>query len=785
MRRLLPLFLFVFLFNTAYSQPLSVLSGSVVDDKAQPVAGATVYLLGTNYAANTGTSGKFNIKNITPGAYVMHISGIGYAEINKPVVVNGSSQDIAIVLNKTGIQLSEVTVTAQKQEEDPQHIPISITTLSAKQVQDYQLWDAKGITAIVPNLYSANPGDNRNVTAIRGIATTSYDPAVATYIDGINQYGLDTYISQLYDVDRIEILRGPQGTLYGRNAMGGVINIITKQPSNIFNGFAGVDIGNYGEQRYTLGFRAPLIKDKLYFGAAGLFSAMNGFYTNVYNNTKFDKQHYFLGNYYLKFIANPRLSFTANFKNEENRNNGAFTLSPSIAEALSNPFVVDQNAVAKMIDNTLQASLTANYNGSSFKFTSQSSFQQNRRTYATPIDGDFSPIDGVSVINNYGGSWNREQTLIQEFYFSSPTASVSHLKWTAGTYGFYHYSPDKQGTYFGNDAADVGSPISDFTSVNTNVGRNYGVAFYGQATYTISPQWDVTAGLRYDYEHKKLLVNGQFVQGGQSVTTQADTSSHVSYRAFTPEFKLAYHVSQTNNLYVNYSRGFRAGGISELGSDPSQPPLYSYKPEYSNNYEAGSKNTFFENRLQVNIALFYTLVTDAQVPTLLLPQALTITKNAGRLSSKGAELEAVAKPLKGLDIGYDFGYTHARYTDLVVGNNGAEVNLKGNKQVFTPDFTSMLALQYGYDLSSINDVKLVARGEWRALGNQYFDLANQQEQKAYSLFNTRLGIATKKYRLFLWANNVANKRYVDYAYDFGAAHLGNPRTFGVSAGVNF
>jgi iron complex outermembrane receptor protein len=213
--------------------------------------------------------------------------------------------------------------------------------------------------------------------------------------------------------------------------------------------------------------------------------------------------------------------------------------------------------------------------------------------------------------------------------------------------------------------------------------------------------------------------------------------------------------------------------------------LYTFKPEYSNNYEIGSKNSFLDNKLRVNIAAFYTRVTDAQVPTLILPDAITVTKNAGKLNSKGVELELNATPVKGLAFDYNFGYTHARYTDLAVGNNGEIVDLKGNRQVYTPNVTSMLAIQYGYDLGGPQKVKLVARGEWRYLGNEYFDLANQIEQKAYSKFNARLGVDTKNFSLFLWESNIANKKYIDYAYDFGASHLGNPRTYGVSLSTNF
>ncbi|MDN5288194.1 MAG: TonB-dependent receptor [Mucilaginibacter sp.] len=786
MKTTLTLFVLLILcFSVKGQNPVNLL-GTITDDKKQEIPGASVYLLNTNYHTIANKSGKFSLKNINAGVYTLHISAVGYVTQNQPVTISNNSAAISIQLKDAGTQLDEVTVTAQKYEEDAQRVPGSISTLSAKQVRDYRLWDLKDLTAIAPNLNSAGPGDNRTVSGIRGIVTTSYDPAVATYVDGVNQYGLDTYIPQLLDVERIEVLRGPQGTLYGRNATGGVINIITKQPTNTVSGFAGLDFGNYNQQRYTLGFKAPLIKDKLFLGVAGVYSGFNGFYTNTFNNTHFDKQHFFLGNYYLKFLATSKLALTLNVKNYNNRNNGAFPLAGSPADALRDPYKVNQNATTTMVDNTFNSSLAINYVGSDFNFTSQSSYQVNNRYYTTPIDGDFSPIDAVSLINNYGGDWNKVKTGIHEFRFTSPASSTSALKWTAGAYGFYHYAPNKVGTYYGADAAAVGSPQTNFTSININTDRNFGVAVYGQVTYTISPEWDVTAGLRYDHEHKKESIQGEYQPGGQAaIITRSDTSSKANFKAFSPKLNIAYHLSANNNLYASYSQGFRAGGITELSSDPSQPPLYTFKPEYSNNYEIGSKNNFLDNKLRVNIAAFYTRITDAQVPTLILPDAITVTKNAGKLNSKGVELELNATPIKGLAFDYNFGYTHARYTDLAVGNNGEIVNLKGNRQVYTPNVTSMLAAQYSYDLGGMQKVKLVARGEWRYLGNEYFDLANQMEQKGYSKFNGRLGIDTKNFSLFLWESNIANKKYIDYAYDFGASHLGNPRTYGISLSTNF
>jgi iron complex outermembrane receptor protein len=767
------------------AQSLSGLSGMVSDAKGAPIAGATVYLLNTNFSTSTKTNGEFVIKKIPAGNYMARVSAVGYATVIKSVSITNSVK-IAFTLAESDKQLDEVVVMSQKRDDEAQKLPVSLSVFSATQIEDDKIWNIKDITGLVPNLYSASAGDNRNVTSIRGITTTSYDQAVATYIDGVNQFGLDTYIAQLLDVDHIEVLRGPQGTLYGRDATGGVINIITKQPTNETKGFAEIDLGNYNLQRYSMGLRTPLIKDKLFLGVTGIYSMFGGFYTNAFNNTKFDKQHYFLGNYFLKYLATSKLSFILNVKNDENRNNGPFPLVSSVAQALKTPFVVDQNATTTMIDNIFNASLSANYTGNDFIFTSQSSYQKNYRYYIQPIDGDFSPIDGVSLINNYGPNWNAVQTGIQEFRFSSPALSKSPLKWTAGTYGFYDNSPKKVGTHFGKDAALVGSPMTDFTSIDINTNTNYGIAFYGQATYTITPQFDITAGLRYDYEHKKEFIEGIFQPDGQSaVITRPDTSSTATFKALSPKLSVDWHLTDDNNLYAAYNRGFRAGGISELGSDPSQPPLYDYKPEYSNNYEIGTKNTFWNKRIQLNAAVFYILVNDAQVPTLLLPSAITITQNAGKLKSEGAELEFASTPVNGLEFDYNFGYTHARYASLNIPVNGSAINLEGNHQVFTPDITSMMALQYSYHLGGKQKARLVVRGEWRYLGDQYFDLANTIEQKGYSLFNARAGISTKRFDVFLWGSNIFNKTYVDYAYDFGAAHLGNPETYGISVRTNF
>jgi len=768
---------------TVIGQNKHKVSGKVLNQQDLPVTGATIQVLNTSQASVAGANGDFLFNNLPVGKFTLRISAVGYATTNITFNVP-STGGLNIQLISDNYKLDEVTVSAQKREEDIQDLPFSISAFSAAQVQDYRMTSIRDLKTIVPNLNAGNPGDGRNVVSIRGITTTSYDPAIATYVDGVNQFGLDTYISQLLDVERIEVLRGPQGTLYGRNAMGGVINVITKQPTNQTKGFASMDMASYGEHRYTIGIRTPLIKDKLYFGASGMYNNLKGYYQNMFSNTDFDKQHSLMGNYFLKYLANEDFSIVFNVKHNANRNNGAFPLVGSIADALEKPFEVNQNAVGQMSDNLFNASLGINYSGSKFNFSSQTAYQYNYRYYKSPVDGDFSPLDGFSILNNYGKDWNKVQVLTQEFKFASPASIDSKLSWTTGIYGFYQYNPVKQGTHGGSDAELMGSDMANFTSINTNTGKSMGLAIYGQATYAITTALDATLGLRYDYEHKKLKGFSEFFMDGDApVIFLGDQASTQSYHALSPKVNLAYKLTATSKLYAGYSRGFRAGGINQTTDESVR--FVSYKPEYSSNYEAGTKNTFLNNRLRINLTAFYTRLTDAQIPTLLLPQAITITQNAGKLNSKGVEAELSASPLKGLEFEGSMGYTDAKYTDLKLADDGQILNFDGNRQVFTPRTTAAIALQYGYELGGLQKLKLVARGEWQHSGKQYFDLKNLHKQEAYSLLNARIGVTGKTFDLFFWGKNLDNKAYVDYAYDFGAAHLGNPRTFGVSLGIHF
>ncbi|HLZ17029.1 MAG TPA: TonB-dependent receptor, partial [Cyclobacteriaceae bacterium] len=415
-------------------------------------------------------------------------------------------------------------------------------------------------------------------------------------------------------------------------------------------------------------------------------------------------------------------------------------------------------------------------------FTSQTAYQDNYRYYRNPIDGDFSPLDAVSIINNYGKSWNNVKVVTQEFKFTSPASSSSPLKWTAGSYLFFQDEPNKQATRYGKDANLIGVGDSLFSTINTTKSHKWGIAFYGQATYAITEKLNLTAGLRFDHEHQKEDVLGEYQHDPDPnpIVVRPDTSADISFGAFSPKLGLDYHISGGSMLYAVYSRGFRTGGLTQLSADPSQPPLVGFKPEYSSNYEVGIKNSLLNGRVGVNVDVFYSHINDAQVPTLLLPDAITVTKNTGILNNKGVEAEISAIPVKGLSIAYNFGYTYSRFESLKLSQNGTAVDLAGKHQVFTPDMTSMLAVQYSYPFGAHRQLQAIVRGEWKYIGTTWYDLNNSIEQSPYSLFNFRFGIATKNIGLMFWGRNAGDKKYIAYAYDFGAVHLGDPRTYGVT-----
>lgn len=774
--RVLILCVTLFLQFFAYSQSKSNIDFIIKDSKGVNIKDVEIRFLNHGFSGQP-IDNKITFKNIPHGSYTILILAEGYASSVETLIINGNTE-VVRNLSSSITTLDDIVVNTDKRETRFFKTLGSSTVLDAKQIRNMRIWELSNLSGIAPNLTLSHSGDNRNVTGVRGIVTTSYEQSVATYIDGVAQFGLDTYIPQLNEIESIEIIRGAQGTLFGRNAMGGIINITTKKPTNKPSFHLDVQAGSHSQQRYNIGIQHPLVKNKLFLGLNSLHDRRNGFYTNTFTKAAYDKQNQTMLGLQLKYLLDNDWSIQADIKEYFATNNGAFPLVNDPGELFSNPYQLSQNLVAAMKDKTANSSLVIKHRGEKLDFTLQSSRQKNYRYYENSLDADFSPADIVGIFNNYGNDYNTVNVITNEARLQSK--GDTKLEWIAGVYHFLQESPTRQATVFGKDAGLFGVPDKNFAIISTNIGKNNGLAGYGNFKYLITEKLTIIGGLRIDNENRKLTVRSEYEKAPvPAFVISPDTSGKTSYAALSPRIGLQYNPDSRHTSYISYSRGFRSGGLTGISSDPSQLPLNPFKPEYANLLEAGIKGENENKNWRYGISLFYNMVNDIQTPFLVLPDAVTVIKNGGKLQSKGLEVEFTAKPIKGFTLQYAGGYTDASYSSLQSVSNGATIDLKGKKQVFTPATTNFIAAQYQ---KAIKNNELSFRLEFNHFGKQYFDFANNIEQKAYGLLNMRISYRTSHFDLSVWGRNLTGSKYIDYAYDFGAAHLGNPRMIGAGLG---
>jgi iron complex outermembrane receptor protein len=701
-------------------------------------------------------------------------------------------------------QLEEVIVTANKREENILKVNTSITSLSAKKVEDTRTWGLSGLSAIVPNYNYQELGVSfQQIQSIRGIQVFSENPAVSTYIDDVNNIDILANGFAFTDIERIEVLRGPQGTLYGRNAMGGVVNIITKKPTNVTTAFAEVSLGNLGIQRYSGGFKTPIVKGKLFFGLNGLFQKQDGFLKNDIANTSttdaslngklVGSENNLYGNMYLKWLAGKRLTFTLNFKGQQDKSsNSGFMVSQfSDTYAFQNPDKINLARISSHERNILNSSLVAKYQAPAFTITSISALQT--------IAFGFKDLDFPGIYHSYydgsiGELLPPQKVWSQELRINS--TKETKLQYTAGLYAFTQkgYEPTTNTAYELSDAeaAAFALPNGSFL-INRNRSNNYGLAAFGELNYALNSKLKATFGIRYDHEKREAVFNGfgdAVLIGGVVTEIKPNLTASGTYAAVSPKFALSYAPNDNDNFYVTYSRGFRAGGIN-----PSSLPAgirQTFDPEYSNNYEVGYKSLFADKKVRIAASAFLIQWQDLQFYNLVAPFTYA-RENVGNAQSAGFEIEFSALPKKGLQFDGSLGINATKYKDFHLKrvNFGTGVEtitaIGGNKLSNAPGHTLFLGAQYDYEINA--KAKAVFRFEVRNIGDSYTDIQNQIKQPSYTLLNTRVGFNFNKFGVFVWGQNLTNKRYLAYGNpdsSFGRqARIGAPRTYGVTLSTKF
>lgn len=755
MKRFLYTLFSLFLFANLQAQTIK---GKIKASNGNVIEAATVSILNTDKSTITDKQGNFRFTNIIPGTYQLIISSIGFAtKLTEATVTSNKATELTIILNEQNQQLDEVVVSSEKREEQLQKTPLAISVLTAQQLNNYRIWDVRDLNAVIPDLFVIEHAGSTgaNFVNVRGIMGFTPEQSVATYVDGVYQFDYWSAPSPYVDIDRVEVLRGPQGTLYGRNSLAGVINVITKMPTNMTTGQVELNVGNYGQQRYSAIINTPILKNKIFLGASLMYSQRGAVFTD--QGKGYDPHYGQAFNITLKYLATSKLSFDFNVKGTFSKDYGAYpwqTVS-NIDSLLKSPGVYNisySNPNIEQLAN-INTSLTLRYSGKQFNIISISAYNNFRQNYPGNLDGDYTAADIFSYDVTY---LHGQNNFSQEVRISSKEDN-SKFKWLGGVYAFSQKYSKVTTFNYDTGAVALGYTPTTYSSVTYNPVHNTGISFFGQLGYNLSSKWNITLGGRIDDEKRTLG------QSADSVNKNTTTlwSPYVNYSKttskFTPKITLSYQATETQLLYASYAKGYRVGGFN-AGQTPDK---IVYNPENSDNYEVGYKSTFLNNKLRFNAALFYLYEKDNQVIDVINGYY----QNLGNFRNTGIETELSAILAKGLLAQWNFSYTDAKFTKLLLPDpsTGTTKDYSGNKIIFDPNVTSMLALQYNYQLQkSRAGISLFVRGEWRYLGRYYFDYYNHTSQDPYSLLNTRFGITSRKIDVAIWVRNITDKRYVTY-----------------------
>ncbi|MFT7048660.1 MAG: iron complex outermembrane receptor protein [Halioglobus sp.] len=701
--------------------------------------------------------------------------------------------------------LEEVIVTAQKRSESVQDIPLAVTALSASMLEERGITDIASMVSSVPGMHFGQASSDTRIT-IRGIGseqnTVTGDPGVAFHIDGVYQARSSAGNALFYDLARIEVLRGPQGTLYGRNATGGSVNLVSNAPTDETEGQIEAQLGDYSQQRLRGVLNMPLASDKLLMRISGQYEERDGYYENQTPGAD-DLSDMDALNIRAQFLYAATENFDAllslNYATNQGAGYGAaalgdypapppFFINSKLATATPNPsdpWEIRTSGVAKRDDSRQGATLTLNWDLDWAALKSITAWQENE--VDSLRDVDFSDADIMNE-NRYQDSTQYSQ----ELQLSSTDAG--DWEWIAG---LYWLSEQTDAEFWLNDkgaglstypffpSIDVGlADPTYFGNSSTTDADSFGA--FGQASYNVSDSWKLTVGLRYSKDEKESdIERKEFVLPSSINFQKKDDWDQVTWKLGAD-----WSVTDENLLYASVSTGFKSGGfLQTVGSEP-------YGEEEVTAWEIGSKNRFFDNRYQANISAFYYDYTDMQLRT--IRDLASVVTNAGESEIKGIELELVGRPTAAIELSAAFSFTNAEFTDYFDDDpqDGVSelLDLSGNSLPRSPDATVNLSAAYNWDFSS-GSLRASVNYYWS--DEVYFSAYNSKDadyQGSYHKTDARLAFYSADDRWYVAvaaknledddvANQIALREPTLGGVD--TAQWQPPRTYTVTAGYNF
>jgi iron complex outermembrane receptor protein len=677
--------------------------------------------------------------------------------------------------------LPTVTVTAQKEPADRQAVPVSVTAIPAE-----TLWDAKVSFVSDAAIYAPNTFFNefsaRKLSNVymRGVGSSPGNPGVTTYIDGVPQLNANASNVEFTGVEQVEFVRGPQSALFGRNALGGVINIASERPSMTdFVGNLLVPLGNFATREFRVSGTGPVGRH-VALGVSAGHSAREGFTVNDITGNDLDSRSATFGKAQLLWAPVPAWETRVIVSGERARD-GDYALN-DLASLRSRPFHAARDFEGHTYRDLFNTTIATRREGGRLTFSTTTGLVKWNTEDETDLD--YTPFPAATR-----GNVEEDVQFTQEVRLASAAAAPialsanTSLKWQAGVFFF---TQDYEQDAVNRLAPFVLSPLLPF-AVEQHSPRaaldDRGVGLYGLATMTMRSVFDLTFGARFDHERKEALLETLFVPAlpfAPPTTLAADADfSNVS-----PHVAMAYRLQPDRMVYLSVARGFKAGGFN-----PASPPgSEAYGEEHTWNVEGGVKTSWVGGRVTANAAVFLTDWADLQlnVPNPFVPAQFYIG-NVGGATSRGAEFELNARAADGVDLFSAIGITRARFNDGTVSGG---VDVSDNVLPYTPEYTVTVGAQLSRQFGS--RLTMYGRGEVAASGAFQYEAANQAAQDAYALVNFRAGARGRWVFAEGWIKNAFDTRYIPLAFPYPGfaqsgfvGESGRPRTFGVSAGLTF
>lgn len=707
--------------------------------------------------------------------------------------------------------LETITVIARRRAENLQDVPVAVSAFTADDLQQLQANELSALQGAVPNL-NVVQGRGSNSSAnifIRGIgqpdALQTFDPAVGIYVDGVYISRIQGALFSLFDVERIEVLRGPQGSLYGKNTIGGAINIVSKKPEDDITARAELTYGRF-DQILANGYVGGALQEgKWWASLAASYEKRDGIVTDPLTQQRYNDDN----NLAMRGIIrgeptdNLRVTLSADWATQDNAPTLGRDESPlnqtdfALGTVVLNPAPVgefdfmtstslspDQGQELDHWGVSLRGELDVS---DAITLVSISAYRELDSDAFIDIDASEFEIGDVFV----GIDQHQFSQELQLQYDSGP------LKGVFGLYYLNENVASSQAAFADDLFAFAGLPADFLRTIGDDLELD-SFAVFGQGTYDINDAFSLTVGMRYTYEEKKYF-RTTTTQSAFFATTPAFNSTFAfnneeDFSAFTPSVTLDYKATDDVLLYASVSRGFKSGGFN--GRANSAADVSAFEPEKVWTYEAGFKSTLVNNKVRLNGAIFYNDYTDFQARVGGATVGEFPVINAGELEIYGAELELVAQPVDGWTLTGSLGYLEADYKEF---NDTRTPGCSPDtcEPAFAPELNMRLASNYRHQLpDEYGSVSFL--GEVRHVSSHQLSVDNflpnfPLEEDGYTLINALVTWSSVDDRYYLRAGvkNLTDEVYRTDGQEFSnvgniqTAYYGDPRTYSITLGFNF